>query len=121
MFVNTVLVPMSGGKLNVEGLQQLWVDLVQPIARTPYDEVVAKGYGCNVFLSFNVGFGASGTSKVRSLPIEGVEDDPPAKFDLTFVWVDGDEGEWVIHIESGVGDSWHRLEERLTHVLHQIT
>ena len=59
MFVNTVLVPFRGGKEggceSVGELHQRWTGDILPHAMTPYDMVSRLGYGCNVYLAFNIG------------------------------------------------------------------
>ena len=59
MFINTVLVPFRGGKEggceSVEELHQRWTGDILPHAMTPYDMVSSLGYGCNVYLAFNIG------------------------------------------------------------------
>ena len=64
MFVNTVLVPSGAaggdGGETVEQLGKRWVRDILPIARTPYDLVVERGFGCNVMLTFNVGMDIAG-------------------------------------------------------------
>ena len=59
MFVNTVLVPFGGGKEGgcerVEDLHRRWTKDILPHATTPYDMVSSMGYGCSVYLAFNVG------------------------------------------------------------------
>ncbi len=59
MFVNTVLVPFAKGKEgSKETLKQLhdrWTNSILPLATVPFDMVSAEGYGCNLYLAFNVG------------------------------------------------------------------
>ena len=125
MFVNTVLVPYAHD--DVEAVQKQWVEML-PYAAVPYDAVVAKGYGTNVYLACNVGQG----SVIKGAHAVG-EDWPQsseAKFDLVITWEDahacsdGDDGNdgsagWTIVIESGVGE-WPRLIERIRHTIDCI-
>ena len=59
MFVNTVLVPFKGGEgggcESVRDLHHRWTNDILPHAKTPYDMVSSLGYGCNVYLAYNVG------------------------------------------------------------------
>ena len=59
MFVNTVLVPFSGGKAGgsetVQELHDRWTKEILLHATTPYDMVASMGYGCSVYLAFNLG------------------------------------------------------------------
>ena len=77
MFVNTVLVPfksgIEGGCESVEELHQRWADDILSHAMTPYDMVSSLGYGCNVYLAFNVGLigkdtngGNDGSAKISA-------------------------------------------------------
>jgi len=97
MFVNTVLIPFGEVGEKVDEVQHRWVHEILPRARTPYDEIVKLGYGSNVYLAYNVGFGGT-IAKARVLPVDD-EVVPDAKFDLTFEWVDGEAGSWVVSMD----------------------
>src|SRR6056300_644453 len=90
MFVNTVLIPFGKGKeARKETLKELndrWSRDILPLAaRTPYDMITAKGYGCNLCLVFNVGImnTSEGSPKMQPLPkleAESCDDARNAKF-----------------------------------------
>ena len=91
MFVNTVLVPLAGGKEGgnetVEDIHRRWTTEILPHGDTPYDMVSSMGYGCNVYLAYNVslfeediegaaggGDGPSSNGQYHSIELEEVED-----------------------------------------------
>ena len=117
MFVNTVLFPYDGENNSVDAVQKQWLRML-PHASVPYDDVVAKGYGTNVFLACNVGQQdtLSGARAV-AIPMDGF-DTSAAKFDLSIGWYDASDGsgDWVVGVESGIGE-WPRLMERIEHTI----
>ena len=95
MFVNTVLVPFLGGKEGGEEtlseVYNRWISDILPNATTPYDMVSNMGYGCNVYLAYNVGiFGSSSKSNImksapqfQSVNVDAQEEVTAANFDLS--------------------------------------
>ncbi len=77
MSVNTVLVPFTGGDEGstcteaVKDTHERWMRDILPIASTPFGMVSSMGYGCNVYLAYNVGFQShddvENTQQVRNL------------------------------------------------------
>lgn len=138
MFVNTVLVPSPTTccdsverERDIATLNETWVRDILPIARTPYDLLVQKGFGCNVMLTFNVGLNISGAaaSKEDGVTVEALNSSSgtSAKFDLTVAFEDdsaqqagGEDGGWRMIVESGVGPVWQGLGETLLWELQQL-
>ena len=125
MFVNTVLVPFMGGKEGgTETLKELhtrWTNGTLPNATTPYDMVSSMGYGCNIYLAFNVGImSESDISSASLFQTKNVEvpDESAAKFDLSVSWSESftGDGSWEVSFESGIGQ-WPGLEDRFSQVM----
>ncbi len=136
MFVNTVLVPFAKGKEgSKETLKQLhdrWTNSILPLATVPFDMVSAEGYGCNLYLAFNVGIiddmDDAGAPRPRMQPLPNFQgqdgngnESLTSKFDLTIGWEDSSSGDGSITIsfESGIGP-WPGIKERFQHIINQI-
>src|SRR5210317_727429 len=130
MFVNTVLIPFGKGvatrKETLMEINDRWSRDILPLARTPYDMIAAKGYGCNVYLTYNVGImnKSEGSPKMQPLPNldeESFDDERRAKFDFKVTWSDSSSGDGSIQVsfESGIGP-WPGIEDRLQHIIGQI-
>ena len=78
MFVNTVLVPFKGGTdggcETVQDLHRRWTNDILQHATAPYDMVSSIGYGCNVYLAFNVGILGTDDDAGTSRTNGGAED-----------------------------------------------
>ena len=104
MFVNTVLVPFRGGSEGgEETLMQLhsrWTNDILPHASTPYDMIVSMGYGCNIYLAFNVGMHESNTSSTNHMQFENVDAKRKidAKFDLRVTWSESPKGDGSLEV-----------------------
>ena len=130
MFVNTVLIPFGkgneGGKETLKQLNHRWTNSILPLALTPYDMVSAVGYGCNLFLAFNVGIieTKEGAPMMQQLPTYERMNDfeaPNAMFDLSISWEESgtDDGSIEISLESGIGP-WPGLEDRFRQIITQM-
>ena len=86
------------------------------MARTPYDVLVADGYGCNVMVAFNVGVGTQPQNQGIYRNPRNVRAD--AKFDLFITWSDAPDGGWCVTLE--MGRAWPRLAERFEAVVGAI-
>ena len=130
MFVNTVLIPFGKGveasKETLKELNDRWSRDILPLARTPYDMITAAGYGCNVYLTYNVGImnTSDGSPKMQPLP-NLLEGDgriaPRVKMDLTVAWTECSSGDGSIQVsfESGIGP-WPGIEDRFNQIIGQI-
>src|SRR5210317_365987 len=130
MFVNTVLIPFGKGietrKETLKELNDRWSRDILPLARTPYDMITAAGYGCNVYLTYNVGImnTSEGSPKMQPLPNfdeESCDNARKAKFDFKVTWSDSGSGDGSIQVsfESGIGP-WPSIEDRFHHIIGQI-
>ena len=88
--------------------------------------ITAAGYGCNVFLTYNVGLmiTSEGSPKMQPLPNseeESCNDALKAKFDFKATWSDSGSGDGSIQVsfESGIGP-WPGIEDRFLQIIDQI-
>ena len=130
MFVNTVLIPFGkgeeGSKETFKQLNDRWTNHILPLATAPFDLVSAIGYGCNLYLAFNVGIIDTSDGAPRMLPLPKLQEEsaykaPTAKFDLCVNWMECSSGDGSIEIsfESGIGP-WPGIEDRFQHIISQI-
>jgi hypothetical protein len=129
MFVNTVLIPFGKGveasKETLKELNDRWSRDILPLARTPYDMITAAGYGCNVYLTFNVGIVDTSEVSPEMQPLPTFEgscnDARNAKFDLTVAWMECSSGDGSVEVsfESGIG-SWPGIEDRFNQIIYHI-
>jgi len=126
MFRNIVLVPFAkgeeGSKETLKQLYDRWTNCILPLATVPFDMVSAEGYGCNLFLLFDVGIIDTGDSAPRMQPLPNFQgQDRKAKADFCVTWKDSSSGDGSITIsfESGIGP-WPGIEERFEHIINQI-
>ena len=107
MFVNTVLVPFAkgaeGGKETLKELNDRWRNNILPLATVPFDMVSSAGYGCNLYLAFNVGI-MEASHTAPKMEEENI-DVTRAKFDLTVAWMEcsSADGSVEVSFESGIG------------------
>ena len=77
MFVNTVLIPFGkgeeGSKETFKQLNDRWTNHILP-ATAPFDLVSAIGYGCNLYLAFNVGIIDTSDGAPRMLPLPKLQE-----------------------------------------------
>ena len=102
MMVNTVLIPTHGFGQAAE-VHQRWTRDVLPKARTPYDVLVDRGYGCSAMLAFNVAEGGrlrALSDSVRGLGQLQLTMDPEALEFLTDI-CDGDARRALSALEIG--------------------
>merc|ERR1712151_132594 len=141
MFVNTILVPFvggkDGGKETVQALHKRWTREILPHSSTPYDLVTSMGYGCNIYLAFNVGFGDRTVNQnTHSDDDSCFEYDSSiaehtnrmqSKFDLSVSWSEAPgNGKHnnksrglTVSFESGLGQ-WPHLEDRFLYILNAL-
>ncbi|KAL7447795.1 hypothetical protein ACHAWC_000112, partial [Mediolabrus comicus] len=130
MFVNTVLIPfgkdMEARKETLKELNDRWSRDILPLARTPYDMITAKGYGCNVYLTYNVGIMNTSEGSPKMQPLPNLDEEnanlaPRAKLDLTLAWMECSSGDGSVEVsfESGIGP-WPGIEDRFNQIIGQI-
>jgi hypothetical protein len=126
VFVSTMLIPFAkgveSGKETSKQFNVRWRNDILPLATAPFDMISAAGYGCNLYLAFNVGIletSSDSAPKTQPLPrLENGEDIVArrAKHSLTVNWTDCDssdsgDGSIRVSFESGIGP-WPGIEDR---------
>jgi len=129
MFVNTVLVPFGNCEENskeetLKELHDRWTNSILPLATAPFDMISAAGYGCNVFLAFNVGIFSSerddSSRRMKSLPKPRLRDQNGSDSSFSMEWEDfAGDGSINVTFESCMGH-FPGIEERFQYIISQF-